>query len=43
MSIRQEAMDSLRELSKSFYEQFSVKLDVVSGYRSYGRQTTIAA
>ena len=43
MSIREEALLALISLSESFYAEFGAKLDVVSGYRSYERQTNIAA
>jgi LAS superfamily LD-carboxypeptidase LdcB len=43
MSIRQEALLALIALSESFYAEFGAKLDVVSGYRSYERQASIAA
>jgi D-alanyl-D-alanine carboxypeptidase len=42
MMLRQEAMESLHDLSAAFFAKFGVKLDVVSGYRSYERQAQIA-
>jgi len=43
MQLREEAALTLLDLSQSFYAAFSQPLTVVSAYRSYSRQQTIAA